>query len=395
MADHPPADVVVVGAGIAGTATAFYLARTGRRVTLIDQQHPAWGASGRNPGFLWLQTKAAGTSMQFALAGRAFAEALAEEMPPYGFRPCGGLITYRDERLAPIAEAFARDRTAAGLPVEHIGRKAVHNLTPALSDAVSGALWNPRDAHQDTRTLVGHLATMAEASGSTVLRGVRVQALRVDGGRCRGVVLTDGSRIDAATTVVATGPWSAALLAPVGLRLPLEPMRFEAAETAPAPFRLEPVVCGQALFKFFNTAGASADALPSHPAEALHKGLMFTEQIAQFPDGSVQFGCAFQYGSDDDRPTVAGQAMAATIMAENVRDFAGLPLKRTWAGVVGNTPDGLPVIDIAPGIEGLAINAGHFFGNLVGAMSGRMIAAALADELPPYPLEAFRLARFN
>ena len=49
---------------------------------------------------------------------------------------------------------------------------------------------------------------------------------------------------------------------------------------------------------------------------------MFTEQIAQFPDGSVQFGCAFEYGSDDDRPTVAGQAMAATIMAENVRDFA-------------------------------------------------------------------------
>lgn len=395
MAGPSATDVIVVGAGIAGTATALYLARAGRRVTLIDQQHPAWGASGRNPGFLWLQTKAAGTSMHFALAGRAFAETLSAEMPPYGFRPCGGLITYRDERLAPIAEAFARDRSAAGLPVQHIGRKEVHALAPALSDAVSGAIWNPHDAHQDTRALVGLLAAEVEAAGCRVMREVRVRGLRMDGERCRGVLLSDGSGIDAETTVVAAGPWSTALLEPLGLRLPLEPIRFEAAETAPAPFRLEPVVCGQALFKFFNTAGASAESLPSHPAEALHKGLMFTEQIAQFPDGSVQFGCAFQYGSDDDRPTVAGQAMAATIMAENVRDFAGLPLKRAWAGIVGNTPDGLPVIDVAPGVDGLAINAGHFFGNLVGAMSGRMIAAALTGDATPYPLDPFRLSRFN
>ncbi|WP_165816202.1 FAD-dependent oxidoreductase [Kumtagia ephedrae] len=107
-------DAVVVGGGIAGTASAYYLRRQGLSVALIEQHAPAWGASGRNPGFLWLQTKAAGTAMEFSLAGRRFVEALAGELPDFGFRACGGLIIYRDEAFAEAARAFVADRAQAG-----------------------------------------------------------------------------------------------------------------------------------------------------------------------------------------------------------------------------------------------------------------------------------------
>src|SRR5690606_6048338 len=147
-------DIAVVGAGIAGTATACRLAEEGHSVTLIDSHAPGWGASGRNPGFLWLQTKAAGYPMDFAIAGRRFAEDFAAGLPDFGFRASGGLIAYRDERLADIAEDFAKDRQAAGLPVRHIDEAEARSFCPALSERTRGALHNPLDAHQDTPRLV-------------------------------------------------------------------------------------------------------------------------------------------------------------------------------------------------------------------------------------------------
>jgi len=86
--------------------------------------------------------------------------------------------------------------------------------------------------------------------------------------------------------------------------------------------------------------------------------------------------------------------MAAAVMAQNISGFAELPLLRSWAGIVGQTDDGLPVIDTRPCFDGLAINAGHFFGNLVGALSGKMIADAFTNRAPVFPMDSFSLARF-
>ena len=73
-------DVLVIGAGIAGAATAYHLSKAGMSVCLVEARQPAWGASGRNPGFLWLQTKPKGLSMEFSLAGRGFAEELSANL---------------------------------------------------------------------------------------------------------------------------------------------------------------------------------------------------------------------------------------------------------------------------------------------------------------------------
>lgn len=383
-------DIAVVGAGIAGTATACRLAEDGHSVTLIESHAPGWGASGRNPGFLWLQTKAAGYAMDFALAGRRFAEDLAAGLPDFGFRTCGGLIAYRDDSLREVAEDFARDRQAAGLPVRHIDAAEARSLCPALSESIRGALWNLLDAHQDTSRLVEILAARAAEAGCLIRREAPVARLIMQGDRCTGLELSDGERITAGKTIVAAGPWSNALLASIGLPVPLVPIRFEAAQTAPAPFEVGPVVCGQALFKFFNASGRMADTLPSHPSERLGSGLGFTEQVAQFADGTLRFGCAFELGSFDDRATVAGQAMANAILSEDITGFAELPLLGSWAGIVGQTPDGLPVIDMAPGPEGLGFNLGHFFGNLVGAFSGALCADLLAGRKPAFDTRPLR-----
>ncbi len=388
-------DALVIGAGIAGVASACFLAKAGLIVDIVETHHPAWGASGRNPGLLWLQTKPAGFPMTFAMAGRNYAEALAGELPDFGFRGCGGLIIYRDEALADVATAFVEDRNSAGLPTRHVTGQEARELCPSLSARIVGAIWNPLDAHQDTRGLVKILCAEAEAAGCRVRAGRPALRLLMPGERCSGAILAGGEQVNAGTTVVAAGPQTNELLKPLGLEFPMVPMRFEAAETAPAPFEIGPVICGQALFKFFNTVGKGRDELPSHPAESIRPDLGFTEQIAQFPGGSLQFGCAFEAGATDDRPTSAGQRIAETIMRDNIAGFAALPVERTWAGIVGQTPDGLPVVDAHPGIDGLAINAGHFFGNLVGVLSGRMLADVCLGNEPIVPAERLRLRRFS
>ena len=263
-----------------------------------------------------------------------------------------------------------------------------------IGPEVTGAVWNPLDAHQDTRRLVRLLADEFVGLGGSILAST-VNSITATTSACRGVGLADGSTIGCHIVVVAAGPWSDALLQPLGLDFPYEWTRFEAAETTPAPFRLEPVIAGQALFRFFTPPGIDRANLPRDPSEQIRPELGFTEQIASLPDGSLQFGCAYEVGSDLDQATVAGQAMACSIVSRNFPDLGKLPIVRQWAGLVAQTPDSLPVIEARCGPDGLVVNAGHFFGNLAGAFSGSLVADTVAGRLPAYPLAAFSRSRFG
>lgn len=388
-------DAIVIGAGIAGTASAYYLRQAGKSVALVDTYQPGWGASGRNPGFLWLQTKAAGLAMEFSLAARRFAGELASELPDFCFRASGGLITWREEAFEAVARAFAADRIAAGLPVSMLDRMELRDLCPDISPEVSGAIWNPLDAHQDTRLLLRHLADGFRDDGGSLIAPAQVESILSTGSTCRGVRLVDGTELESRIVVLAAGPWSNVLLEPLGLGIAFTPTRFEAAETAPAPFRIKPVISGQSLFRFFTPPGIEAASLPRDPSELLRPELGFTGQIASFPDGSLQYGCAYEIGSDDARPTVAGQAMGCSIISRTFPAVANLPIVRQWAGIVAQTPDGLPIIDAAAGPDGLILNAGHFFGNLAGAFSGRIVAQMASGQQPAYPIAGFSRRRFT
>ena len=386
-------DAIVVGAGIAGTASAWFLRAEGLRVALIDTHAPGWGASGRNPGFLWLQTKAAGLAMDLSLEARRFAEAFAAERGDSSFRACGGLILFRDAECLPVARAFVADRCAAGLAVTLLDRTEVAELVPQIGPEVTGAVWNPLDAHQDTAGFVRRLAGDFIGAGGTLIAPARVIALNVTGDRCRGVELADGTRIEADRTILATGPYGNALLVPFNLAVPFRPVRFEAASTAPAPFRLGPVVAGQSLFRFYVPPGT--DALPADPTSAIAPHLGFTEQVASLPDGRLLYGCAFAVDDPGDHASVAGQAISAIACTRNLPALAALPVERVWAGSVAMTADSLPVIDATGGPEGLILNLGHWFGNLAGAWSGRQVADLVRGNPPSSHIAALSRARLT
>ena len=106
--------VVVVGGGLVGTATAYYAAREGMQVTLLEQRHTGYGASGRNPGFVWLHCRNPGWALEISLAGRALYDELARDLPqPFEFRAEGGIIYFKTPEQGVVFEEFVKTRLAA------------------------------------------------------------------------------------------------------------------------------------------------------------------------------------------------------------------------------------------------------------------------------------------
>ncbi len=387
--DRAP-DVLVIGAGLAGAATALCLQRAGHRTLLLDAKGPGASASGRNPGFLWLQTKSAGPQMAFALRCRAFAEDWAAQLDDRSFRACGGLILWRDG-AEESAAAFVEDRCAAGLPVALLDRKETEARVPWIGPTVRGAVWNAADAHQDTPRLSARTVAAFAAIGGRTRFPAKVASLLGTKHRCTGVVLTDGSRIEAAVTVLASGPAAPELLEPLGINVPLQRIRFEAASTAPAPFRIGPVIAGQALFRFIAHSNGHIASPSPHPAEIDAPGLSVTEQIVSMPDGRIAYGCAYAPAERGDEATPEGRRLGRAMAITNLPAINALPEERAWAGLVAAPADGMPIVDVHPGPEGLALNFGHFFGNLAGAFSGQLISDWLAGTGAPDP--ALQLSR--
>jgi glycine/D-amino acid oxidase-like deaminating enzyme len=388
-------DVIVVGGGIVGAATAYFLARRKQRVLLIEAETPAWGASGRNPGYQWLHTRRAGLQMELGLAGRRLADTLAKELDGFEFRPCGGMIYFFDERQRPLFESLVAERRAAGLPMELLDGKQAREHCPALSARVAGATWNPLDAHQNTHRLVDALVAGAERHGARVLSGTKVEALLMEGRRCRGVRTAKDS-YTADTVVLATGSWTSKLLAPHGIEVPITAMRLQVVETEPAPFKFAPLLYGPTALKqyaFIRDLPGYSDVGATHPLEATFDGVEFLELAAQREDGRLLLGCPMDFPGLDDRPTVAGLALTLAVLSDAMPPIKSLAVERIWAGLLPQTPDALPIIGPVPGVEGLALNAGHVFGNLAGPLSGKLLAQAMSGEAPDFDLGLFRLDR--
>ncbi len=387
-------DVIIIGAGIVGSATAYYLAKGGARVHVLDGQGPAWGASGRNPGFVWLHTRAEGTQMSLALAGRRLYDDLADELDDFEFRRCGGMIYFFEDQAA-LFPQFVVNRQAAGLPMELLGPAAARETCPILPEDIAGATFNPLDAHLNPEKLVLALAAATERLGGRFESRVQVTGLEVRNGKCVGVRTRDGIRM-AATVVVAAGAWSQRLFEPLGLPLPIVPMRLQMAETEPTEISFSPVLYGPTGVKQYaltkDIPGYSQE-LFTHPLETVLPGLELLELAAQRADGRIMLGCPMDFVGYDDRPTVAGLALTCGVLADHLPAVKDLPVSRTWAGLLPQTPDALPILGPIEAVGGLILAAGHVFGVAAGPVSGKIVAQHILGQVPDLDLSLFRYER--
>jgi glycine/D-amino acid oxidase-like deaminating enzyme len=386
--------VVVVGGGLVGTATAYFAAREGMQVTLLEQRHTGYGASGRNPGFVWLHCRNPGWALEISLAGRALYAELLRDLPePFEFRADGGVIYFKTPEQGVVFEEFVKARQADGLDMELIDGKTVRELVGPIRPDVLGASFCSNDAQINTPTVVAALAAGARAEGVDLREDVEVTGLVESGTSVVGVD-TDQGRITADVVVIATGAWTRALLAEHGIDANIGIERLQVLATAPRPLDIRPVVYGPLAAKqyalFTDLASWNLDDFLA-PYET-ETGNWMLQLVSQRANGETLIGCPMDYPTGVTHDvTLKGLRDISLAIIDDFPGLRDVAIDRMWAGVLPFTSDQHPIVDFVR--PGLFLAAGHIFGNAAGPMTGKLVGQMLAGHQPEIDMSACRWDR--
>ena len=385
-------DVLVIGGGIVGAATAYHLARRGVSVTLLEADRLASGATGRNLGFIWLHTRKKGSELDLVMATRIGLETLPDELgEDFGLRTNGGLIYAVTEAQAVVMREFVDARVADGLAMEYLTGDEARALAPILPETVVAASFCPLDAQMDSRRFVRAFANAAQRAGATIEEGAAVRTLKTTRRRITSVD-TDSGPITAGQVVLAAGAWTPFLAAQLGLDVPIHPMRLQIVQTEPMPPRLDHLLYGPAAVKQY----AIFQGLPSFRPETFatdledRLGLALLESACQAADGSYLLGCAMDYPGFDWQPDLAGVSLVSDGLRAAIPELRAAHFARAWAGILPFTTDNLPIIGRPAEFDDLILAAGHVFGNGAGPTTGRLVADVYCGNEPALDMTPFR-----
>ncbi|MFF9456490.1 NAD(P)/FAD-dependent oxidoreductase [Streptomyces flaveolus] len=378
MIESPTCDVVVVGAGMVGAACAWYAARAGLDVTVVDRGPVAGGTTGAGEGNLLVSDKEPGPELELALLSGRLWSGLAEDLGrAVEYEPKGGVVVATTTGALSGLEAFAAGQRAAGVEAVSVPADRLHDLEPHLAPGLAGAVHYPQDAQVMPALAAAHLL---RASGARLLTGRTVTGvLRGPDGAVRGL-RTDRGDLHAPAVVNAAGPWGGEVAALAGVRLPVLPRRGYVLVTEPLPRRVRHKV--YAADYVADVASDSADLQTSPVVEGTAAG-------------PVLIGASRErVGFDRSVSLPALRALAAG--ATRLFPFlAGVRAMRTYAGFRPYLPDHLPAIGPDPRVPGLLHACGHEGAGIgLSTGTGHLIAQALCGERPALDLTPFRPDRF-
>lgn len=352
------AEVLVLGAGIAGAALAFHLGeRRMGGVVVYDPRTPAAGATGRAAGIVTEQLWDAWDVRVARDSAEEYAR-LAARWDPTAYRVNGFARWTRNPETGAAMEA-ARVRLGSwGVTVERWGSSEIENRLPWVRpDGIVAASWAPRDGVVTPSALTEIYAESARRAGAEFLLGTPLAAFRSDGG---GWILESGGRVvRARRAVVAAGAWSKRLLASVGHALPLCPYRTQAAVLRPS---------GPSPDGFPSVHDLDVDVYARPEANGRILAGDGTELVEADPE-------TFRASADDS--FIGHLAESFETRFPGWRDAE---LVRAWAGVCTATPDRRPLVGAVPGAEGLYVETGfNGFGVMRAGGTSRRLAALLVE----------------
>ena len=230
-------EVVVVGAGIVGAATARELAVRGVKTCLLDRGAVSGGSTGLGEGNVLCSDKDAGPELALTLLGLAVYDELDARLGAEArIRRKGALIVHPDAATWAAEPARVQRLRDAGVVCERLDAAAVRELEPQLTGPLQGATYVAADLQCDPRAIARALAREAAQAGADVREGVAVDEILVAGERVTGV-RTAAGRVAAGAVVLAAGAWSAALASAAGLAAAGRAAQGPAAAPAPARAR--------------------------------------------------------------------------------------------------------------------------------------------------------------
>ena len=358
------ASVVIVGGGVTGLSAGWWLARAGVDVVVLDKGIVGWEASGRNGGGATHVYSPLGLEEQ-----RLWPRMDALLGYPTEYAPQRIKVALSQDQLA-LYRTNAEIAARRGFSSEQLDSKQLRELVPIVGDTAIGGLYLHFGGHANPQRTVQAYAWALQDLGGRIRQHTTVTGFRTDGGRVT-TVDTDRGPFGTDSLVIAAGPQTGLLAGMLGVSLPLAPARVEMISTEPLPLMAVGGVDGNGLYG------------------------------RQTRRGNLVYG-----GGPHEWIEVAGMAaldQPATPLLRNLSrrlaelfpGAAHLRLIRSWAGIVENTPDGLPVIDRLSDPANVVIATMSSVGFGLSPASGKAISELVLHRHCRFAdLTALRLARF-
>ncbi len=411
-------ETLVIGGGVIGVCAAYFLARRGLPVTLLEQGQLASGSSYGNAGLIvpghsvplahtgalasglkWLLDPQSpfyikprpdpallSWLLRFSLASRQgpmlraipvlrdlgmaslqlFEQLAGQFGPQFDYQRQGVLVAYESRSAWQAGAQEAHLLAGYGIETQVLDGPSLAGLEPLLRPDLAGGVFFPHDTHLDPAAFVRAMAGQAEAMGARILTDTEALQLETDGRRVSAVHTTRGV-FHPGQVVLAAGAWSPGMARSLRLKLPVQ-----AAKGYSMTFQ-RPDVC------------------PSLPL------LLGESRVAVTPlDGTLRLGGTLELSGLDG--SINLQRVAAIQRA--ARAFLpGLPemeLLEIWRGWRPCTPDGLPVIGRSPAHPNLVIATGHaMLGMTYGPVTGQLVSELVAGVTPSMDLTPLRVERFS
>lgn len=369
-------EILIIGGGITGTSTAFYLAQSGHEVTLLERSELASEASGLNAGTLWQIGWGASPDLSSTLSmgGLEIFKTLQLDLGyDIEFRQSGALKAIQTEEQLDFLQKEVQHLKSQGYSLEILTTRDARSIEPELSSELSGCLHYPLGGSANPVKTTRTFAAAAQQHGARILTRHEVSSIEYLK-NASYKVFTPRGIFQTQTLILAAGPWCRSIGSMLGLNIPVFPVRGQMWSTGPIPTRL------------FHALGAAESTLYWHnnpysnkdtPLELTHRdNVRLTRHLygRQTRDGEIIFGGDRQL-SNSKTPDEAGIESNRNHVIEIFPSLRQFPIKRTWAGLMPFTLNLEPIIGKIPQHESLYIVTGlGSSGFEQGPMSGKLLA---------------------
>ncbi len=368
------ADIIIIGGGIIGNSTAYYLAKKGCSVIVLEKSdHIGNGGSSRNGGGV-RQSGRDKRELPLAMYGiKNLWPTLSEELGmDVEYYQHGNLRLGKTEDHLRILKNLADNASSLGLDVQMVDGKEAKSICPYLSEEVVGASWCKTDGHANPMLTTLAYYRKARALGVRFITGEDVISIRKIKGKARQVI-TSNSSYEAETIILSAGYDSRKIAATVGVDIPMNQVLLEVLVTEAQP----PM--------FYQMLGTAMADFYGH----------------QSTHGSFVFGGAsgFEGVNKDDGTPVTSSLTASCICRGIMKYFpclADAKIVRTWAGWIDECADHVPVISQVEEVPGLILACGftgHGFG--IAPTAGTLLSQIAVGEDTVLDVSAFRYDRFK
>ncbi len=374
-------DVVVIGAGALGAATAWFATGAGLSVEVVERGSIVSGTTSACEGNLLVSDKEPGPELDLALlSNQVWREDLGEHGDLWEFEEKGGLVVAATESGARGLAGLTEEQRAAGIEVHHVAADDVHDYEPYLTRDLAGAAFYSQDCQVQPMLMAANLLRMARERGARVRTGTTVTGFLRDGDRVTGV-RTDRGDIAAGHVVNAAGTWAGEIAALAGVEVPVLPRRGFVLVTEPLP----PTVFHKVYAGEYVASTQSSD-----------EGLQTSTVIEGTRSGTVLIGSSRERVGFDRTVSLPALAEIARKALTLYPTLAPVAVMRSYLGFRPYCPDHLPVIGLDPRAPGLCHAAGHEGAGIgLSVGSAKLLVQALTGQRPDLDLTPFAPERFS